>query len=44
MIYVSGCPPFDTATGQIARATLERQTELVLEQMKLCLEAAESFS
>jgi 2-iminobutanoate/2-iminopropanoate deaminase len=44
MIYVSGCPPFDPATGQIARATLERQTELVLEQMKLCLEAAESFS
>ena len=42
MIYVSGCPPFDPATGQIAKATIERQTELVLEQMKLCLEAAGS--
>jgi 2-iminobutanoate/2-iminopropanoate deaminase len=42
MIYVSGCPPFDPATGQIAKATIERQTEIVLEQMKLCLEAAGS--
>lgn len=39
-VYVSGFPPFDPETGQIAETTIERQTELVLEQMKLCLEAA----
>jgi 2-iminobutanoate/2-iminopropanoate deaminase len=42
MVYVSGLPPFEPETGEIARATIERQTELVLEQMKLCLEAAGS--
>ena len=41
-VYVSGFPPFDPQTGQIAEASIERQTELVLEQMKLCLEAAGS--
>lgn len=42
-VYVSGFPPFDPETGQIAaEATIERQTELCLEQMKLCLEAAGS--
>jgi 2-iminobutanoate/2-iminopropanoate deaminase len=41
-VYVSGFPPFDPETGQIAVASIERQTELVLEQMKLCLEAAGS--
>ena len=41
-VYVSGFPPFDPETGQIAETTIERQTELVLEQMKLCLEAAGS--
>ena len=41
-IYVSGLPPFDPATGEVVDAPLERQTELVLEQMKLCLETAGS--
>jgi 2-iminobutanoate/2-iminopropanoate deaminase len=41
-LYVSGFPPFDPATGEVVDAPLERQTELVLEQMKLCLETAGS--
>ena len=40
MIFVSGLPPFDRETGEIAAATIERQGELVMAQMKLCLEAA----
>ena len=41
-VYVSGLPPFDPSTGEVINASLERQTELVLEQMKLCLETAGS--
>lgn len=41
-IYVSGFPPFDPQTGEIVKAPLERQTELVLEQLKLCVETAGS--
>ena len=41
-IYVSGFPPFDPETGKVIEAPIERQTELVLEQMKLCLETAGS--
>ncbi len=41
MIFVSGLPPFDPETGEIAAgASIERQSELILAQMKLCLEAA----
>jgi 2-iminobutanoate/2-iminopropanoate deaminase len=39
-IYVSGLPPFDPQTGEIKRVPFARHAELVLEQMKLCLEAA----
>ena len=39
-VYGSGLPPFDPDTGEVANAPIERQTELVLEQMKLCLERA----
>ena len=41
-LYVSGFPPFDPETGEIAVVPIERQAELVLEQMKLCLETAGS--
>jgi 2-iminobutanoate/2-iminopropanoate deaminase len=41
-VYLSGLPPFDPKTGDIKLAPFERQAEIVLEQMKLCLEAAGS--
>ena len=40
MIFVSGLPPFDPETGEIVQMPIERQSEIVMEQMKLCLEAA----
>ncbi len=42
LVFVSGFPPFDPDTGMVIEASIERQTELVLEQMKLCLETAGS--
>ena len=43
LVYVSGLPPFDAATGDVVEeAPIERRTEIVLEQMKQCLEAAGS--
>jgi 2-iminobutanoate/2-iminopropanoate deaminase len=41
-IYVSGFPPFDPETGEVIDAPIDRQTELVMEQMKLCVETAGS--
>ena len=39
-IYVSGLPPFDPETGEIKRLPFEQQADIVLAQMKHCLEAA----
>jgi 2-iminobutanoate/2-iminopropanoate deaminase len=41
-IYVTGAPPFDPDTGEIFKGDISRQTELVLQQMKLCVETAGS--
>ena len=42
-VYVSGLPPFDPETGSVVvDATVERQAELVLAQLKLCVETAGS--
>ena len=40
MVFVSGLPPFDPDTGEIVNAGIERQTEIVMEQMRRCLKAA----
>ena len=41
-VYVSGLPPFDPDTGDIKRLPFEKQADLVLAQMKRCVEAAGS--
>jgi 2-iminobutanoate/2-iminopropanoate deaminase len=41
-IYVSGFPPFDPDTGEVVDAPIERQTEIVLDQLRRCVEAAGS--
>jgi 2-iminobutanoate/2-iminopropanoate deaminase len=40
--FLSGLPPFDPETGEVKPLAFERQVEIVLDQMKLCLEAAGS--
>lgn len=42
LVFVSGLTPTDRRTGKIPLVTVEKQTKLVLENMKVCLEAAGS--
>ena len=41
-VFVSGLPPFDPFSGEASRRPFEQQAEIVLDQMKRCLEAAGS--
>jgi 2-iminobutanoate/2-iminopropanoate deaminase len=41
-VYVSGCPPFDPETGSIEEVSMRRQAEIIMDQLKLCVETAGS--
>jgi 2-iminobutanoate/2-iminopropanoate deaminase len=41
-VFVSGQPPVDPRTGNIPLVDVKRQTRMVLENLKACLEAAGS--
>jgi 2-iminobutanoate/2-iminopropanoate deaminase len=41
-VFLSGLPPFDPQTGEIKPVAFERQCQLVMDQLKHCLEAAGS--
>jgi 2-iminobutanoate/2-iminopropanoate deaminase len=42
LVFLSGLPPFDPETGEIKKVAFERQCELVMDQLKACVEAAGS--
>lgn len=42
LVFVCGLPPFDPDTGEVKRQPVDRQIEIVLDQMKRCVEAAGS--
>ncbi|CAN7648088.1 RidA family protein [Mesorhizobium caraganae] len=42
LVFVSGTPPLDLATGKLVKGDIEVQTEASLKAMRHCLEAAGS--